>query len=108
MFTDGATESALNATRFTADSTQPATSVAWNCTKWFPVENPFSGPVYVCHEASPSTLYEMWSIPDPLPSAPVSVTVGDAYQPFLIGGGDDAGGVGRFGAMPRRRGLPPP
>src|SRR3954452_4571903 len=105
MFTDGATESALNATRFTADSTQPATSVAWNCTKWFPVENPLSGPVYVCHEASPSTLYEMWSIPDPLPSAPVSVTVGDAYQPFLIGGEIGGDHVGRFRPLRRGSGL---
>ena len=76
MFTDGFTASALNATRFTLDSTRPATSVAWNWMKWFPVENPLSGPLYVCHVASPSTLYAMCSIPDPFGSAPVSVTVG--------------------------------
>src|SRR3954453_4554356 len=95
MFTDGATESALNATRLTADSTQPATSVAWNCTKWLPVEKPLSGPVYVCHATSPSSRYEMWSIPEPAaPSSPASVTVGEANQPFRIGGAIDAVEVG--------------
>ena len=33
MFTDGFTASALNAIRFTTDSTRPASSVARNCTK---------------------------------------------------------------------------
>jgi hypothetical protein len=28
----------------------------------------------------------MWSIPEPAPSLPVSVTVGEAYQPFWIAG----------------------
>src|SRR3954451_15190987 len=49
--TDGLTASTLNATSFVL-STCPATSVAWNCTKWLPVENPLIGPLYTC-EAPP-------------------------------------------------------
>ena len=43
--TVGLSESALNASRLTVDSTRPATEVAWNWTKWLPVENPVSGTV---------------------------------------------------------------
>ena len=45
IVTCGFTASALNAIRFVVGSTRPATSVAWNWTKWFPVVNPESGPV---------------------------------------------------------------
>ena len=38
----------------------------------------------------------MWSIPEPAPSAPVSVTVGDAYQPFCAAGVIAAVDVGLF------------
>ena len=37
----------------------------------------------------------MWSIPEPAPSLPVSVTVGEAYQPFCSAGvicADELGG----------------
>src|SRR3954467_7876961 len=96
IVTDGLPESALNATRLTVDSTRPDTSVAWNWTKWLPVEKPVSGPEYVCHDGSPSTLYEMWSIPEPFPppSAPASVPVGAARPPFWAAGEIDAVEVG--------------
>ncbi len=39
-------------------------------------------------------MYLIDPIPEPAPSTPVSVTVGDAYQPFEIGGEIDADDVG--------------
>ena len=87
-------ESALNATRFTAVSTRPATSVAWNCTKWLPVENPLSGPSTCATTPRRRSCTRCGRSRNPAPSSPVSVTVGDAYQPFCAAGLIEADDVG--------------
>ena len=99
MFTDGFTASALNAISFVA-STRPGVVGRLELDEVVPGREAGERAGVGLPRRPPSSLYSMWSIPDPCPSSPVSVTVGDAYQPFC--------GAGRSATPTRsgRRGRP--
>ena len=59
MFTVGFTASALNATRFTVDSTRPGDVGRLELHEVIAGREPGQRAVYVCQVASPSILYEM-------------------------------------------------
>jgi hypothetical protein len=83
MVTDGFTASTLNASSF-GSSTRPRLSVARYWTTWLPVVKPETGPEYVV-QAPPSSVYSIIAMPEP-PLVADSVSVGEAYHPFLIDG----------------------